>query len=149
MCNKSEIEPWGLQQLLAWHHQDTVSLKEINRNNAIYQIQNNRNPFIDNPQWADSIWIPILTKLNHHQSNAEDVVKLIFLQASKELQINITSDKAYTRASLSICNMIGATLLQNNISNSSLIDLSPLPKGIYVATFQIDGRVIQRKILVE
>lgn len=149
MCNKSEIEPWGLQQLLAWHHQDTVSLKEINRNNAIYQIQNNRNPFIDNPQWADSVWIPILTKLSHHQSNAEDVVKLIFLQASKELQIKITAPQANTRVSLSICDMIGATVLQKNITCSSLVDLTALPQGTYVATFQIDGRVIQRKILVE
>jgi endonuclease I len=149
MCNKSEIEPWGLQQLLAWHHQDTVSLKEINRNNAIYQIQNNRNPFIDNPQWADSIWIPILTNLSHQQVNEDAASNLIFLQASKELQVSISASKANTISSLSIYNLIGSTVLQKNISCSSLVDLTPLPQGIYVATFQFDGKLIQRKILIE
>lgn len=59
--NKSSILPWQVDVLLNWHHQDTVSSKEISRNNAIYQIQDNRNPFIDNPQWVDSIWVPTFT----------------------------------------------------------------------------------------
>ena len=29
---------------------------EINRNEAIYRIQGNRNPFIDNPEFANLIW---------------------------------------------------------------------------------------------
>ena len=56
--NKSTILPWQVNVLLQWHHQDPVSAKEIARNNKIYYTyQNNRNPFIDNPQWADSIWV--------------------------------------------------------------------------------------------
>lgn len=55
--NKSTILPWQMNVLLQWHHQDPVSAKEIARNDSIYyKFQNNRNPFIDNPQWADSIW---------------------------------------------------------------------------------------------
>lgn len=55
--NKSTILPWQVNVLLQWHHQDPVSAKEIARNDSIYyKFQNNRNPFIDNPQWADSIW---------------------------------------------------------------------------------------------
>ena len=55
--NKSIILPWQVNVLLQWHHQDPVSTKEIARNDSIYyKFQNNRNPFIDNPQWADSIW---------------------------------------------------------------------------------------------
>jgi endonuclease I len=42
--------------LLQWHQQDPVSQREINRNNAVYAIQKNRNPFIDNPQWVNEIW---------------------------------------------------------------------------------------------
>jgi endonuclease I len=54
---KSTIKPWELNVLLQWHHDDPVSSKEIDRNNKIYySYQNNRNPFIDNPEWADSIW---------------------------------------------------------------------------------------------
>jgi len=55
--NKSVILPWQMNVLLQWHHQDPVSTKEIARNDSVYyKYQNNRNPFIDNPQWADSIW---------------------------------------------------------------------------------------------
>jgi hypothetical protein len=42
--------------LLNWHNQDPVSAFEIARNNAIYARQNNRNPFIDNPQYVNQIW---------------------------------------------------------------------------------------------
>jgi endonuclease I/chitodextrinase len=45
-----------LNQLLAWHTQDPVSSREIARNNAIYARQNNRNPFIDNPDYVTAIW---------------------------------------------------------------------------------------------
>lgn len=42
--------------LLAWHAADPVSAREIARNNAIYTRQGNRNPFIDNPNYANMIW---------------------------------------------------------------------------------------------
>lgn len=46
-----------LNLLLLWHTQDPVSPREIARNNAIYLRQNNRNPFIDHPQFAAMIWM--------------------------------------------------------------------------------------------
>ncbi|WP_345808124.1 endonuclease I family protein [Bacillus pumilus] len=43
--------------LLKWHKQDPVDQIERNRNEIIYQTyQNNRNPFIDHPEWASEIW---------------------------------------------------------------------------------------------
>ena len=39
-----------------WAHEDPVSDKEMLRNEATYALQNNRNPFIDNPAWVDKIW---------------------------------------------------------------------------------------------
>ena len=45
-----------LNVLLAWHTQDPVSAREIARNNAIYGRQNNRNPYIDHPEYVNQIW---------------------------------------------------------------------------------------------
>ena len=45
-----------LNLLLAWNAQDPVSAREIARNNAIYARQNNRNPFIDHPEYVNQIW---------------------------------------------------------------------------------------------
>jgi len=56
MTNKSEIKPWAMTMLLRWSDEDPVSDKEIARNNAVYGYQNNRNPFIDHPEYAHMIW---------------------------------------------------------------------------------------------
>ena len=48
--------PSFLAMLLNWHTNDPVSAREIARNNAIYARQGNRNPFIDNPSYVNSIW---------------------------------------------------------------------------------------------
>ena len=45
-----------LAQLLAWHNQDPVSTREVVRNNAIYARQNNRNPYIDHPEYVAEVW---------------------------------------------------------------------------------------------
>ncbi|MCS4302595.1 endonuclease [Chryseobacterium sp. BIGb0232] len=42
--------------LKQWSAMDPVSQREIDRNNAVYTIQKNRNPFIDHPEWIDIIW---------------------------------------------------------------------------------------------
>ncbi|WP_445946918.1 endonuclease [Shewanella sp.] len=42
--------------LLSWHIQDPVSDWERRRNNRIYEWQKNRNPFIDNPMWAEALY---------------------------------------------------------------------------------------------
>ena len=47
-----------LNLLITWHNQDPVSSREIARNNAIYAIQNNRNPYIDHPEYVQAIWNP-------------------------------------------------------------------------------------------
>jgi hypothetical protein len=42
--------------LMKWAKNDPVSEKETNRNNAVFGIQNNRNPFIDYPGLEEYIW---------------------------------------------------------------------------------------------
>ncbi|MBD5232938.1 MAG: hypothetical protein HDS65_02035 [Bacteroidales bacterium] len=50
------LNQWSVNLLLKWHREDPVSQKEIQRNDQVYQIQNNRNPFIDLPELAEYIW---------------------------------------------------------------------------------------------
>lgn len=50
------FEPWFLNMLAEWHVQDPVSAKETARNDAVYSLQGNRNPYIDNPQYVYSVW---------------------------------------------------------------------------------------------
>ena len=50
------LSDWQLKMLMKWAKNDPVSEKETNRNNAVYGIQENRNPFIDYPGLEDYIW---------------------------------------------------------------------------------------------
>lgn len=44
------------KMLLQWNRLDPVDAIETRRNEAAYEIQGNRNPFIDHPEYADAIW---------------------------------------------------------------------------------------------
>ncbi len=50
------LKPWAYDMLLEWNAKDPVGEKETGRNDAIYGIQKNRNPFIDIPDLAEYIW---------------------------------------------------------------------------------------------
>ncbi len=56
MFSSGDLGAWARNMLLAWNDADPVSQKEIDRNNAIYAIQGNRNPYIDHPEWAHFVW---------------------------------------------------------------------------------------------
>lgn len=47
---------WALSLLLEWHRADPVSEKELTRQEAVFGIQHNRNPFVDYPQFVEHIW---------------------------------------------------------------------------------------------
>ncbi len=50
------LKPWAVDLLLKWHRNDPVSQKELERNDAVFKLQNNRNPFIDYPNLTEYIW---------------------------------------------------------------------------------------------
>jgi len=83
----NNYKQWFVNLLLSWHNADPVSQKEINRNNAVFYKsgQNNRNPFIDYPEFVNYIWGNQLIKpeptnhvsnfqVNTTQSNSANLV---------------------------------------------------------------------------
>ena len=54
--NKFDLKPWTIETLKNWNNLYPVSQIEINRNNKIYVLQGNRNPFVDNVGWVKKIW---------------------------------------------------------------------------------------------
>jgi len=65
------LSDWQLKMLMKWAKNDPVSEKETNRNNAVFGIQNNRNPFIDYPGLEEYIWgalKDVAFSYDHYQS---------------------------------------------------------------------------------
>ncbi|CAM2853744.1 endonuclease [Vibrio neptunius] len=54
--NTTVFEPWVLAMLKRWHANDPVDQKEIDRNNAVYNFQGNRNPYVDHPEFVNMVW---------------------------------------------------------------------------------------------
>ena len=54
--DESISNPAELCLMLEWNRSDPVSDFERRRNDSVYEYQENRNPFVDNPSWADDIW---------------------------------------------------------------------------------------------
>ena len=50
------LTDYALNLFTKWSHEDPVSEKEINRNEAVYGIQHNRNPYIDHPEYIDLVF---------------------------------------------------------------------------------------------
>lgn len=50
------LNSWTTQLLMKWHREDPVSEKERSRQEEVYKVQSNRNPFIDYPELAEYLW---------------------------------------------------------------------------------------------
>lgn len=63
---------WQLNMLLRWAKNDPVSDKETKRNDAVYAIQHNRNPYIDYPGLEQYVWggmTDVAFSYDHYDTN--------------------------------------------------------------------------------
>ena len=80
------FKDWALKMLLRWAANDPVSEKEIKRNEGIYGIQGNRNPFVDYPGLEQYIWGSKMEDAFSYDnyvpatSGIEEITKTIFIQ---------------------------------------------------------------------
>lgn len=70
------FEKWAIDLLLNWNELDPVDETERLRNENVYKIQRNRNPFIDYPELASFIWGK--DTANVFFTNPEDMASVIF-----------------------------------------------------------------------
>ncbi len=141
--NGSQMKPWELHTLYQWNLQDTVSQKEIDRNNAVYGIQHNRNPFIDHPEWIDSIWFDD-TSIDWLVQNT--LVSLFPNPAisSIEIKISTNTDNSWE---VSIFDMQGHLVFNNSFNgNSTKIDISKLNNGLYFLQLKNNDNTIIKNI---
>jgi len=149
MATKAELTNWSLAMFLEWHYNDPVSVKERDRNNAMYTLQRNRNPFIDQPLFVDCIWNPTNcpytgtgggnedpdppTGIN--EITISDYLKIYPNPVSNQLNITVAPDLVYDVQRIDIQSIQGKTIKSENGVNLAKysISINDLPPGIYFA----------------
>ncbi len=135
---------WFLQILLQWHYNDPVSTREIDRNNAVYDFQDNRNPYIDHPEWVAQIWDPS----NSVQTQNKNLF-VVYPNPSKNHQITISLINNVENSKLNIFNLLGQKINLNTKKKSNKITISQIPTGIYLLQIEFDSKIVTNKIIIE
>jgi endonuclease I len=133
-------EDWIIDLLVQWHTQDPVSQKEIDRNNKVYQIQNNRNPFVDHPEWVYTIWAPNMA--NVEVTKAEITV---YPNPAKE-KVSLNADQTIEK--YEVLNSGGQRILSGTPNSKNVdIQIKHLPKGVYIISTTINGKTSSHKLV--
>jgi hypothetical protein len=170
MLNKNTYPvwtPWAIELLKQWHEQDPVSIKEALRQEAVFNIQGNRNPFIDYPDLVQYIWgsdtvkvypFPVETapfiaspRLGEKVSfdvilQGDSLVKPIWVQGVNITSgLNISLKKNNPGFSLKT-----TSLSQQNALNGTSIELifCPTSSGSFIDTLMISGGGLTQPRLV-
>ena len=137
-----------LSTLIAWHSSDPVDNFEKRRNDSIYAYQGNRNPFIDFPEFVNSIWgsLPLSASNLSASYNKENSVTLSWSDnATNETGYKIYQDETLISTlnagstSLSIDGLTSNTKYKfwvksyNSDGESFPAELYVTTKGIYIS----------------
>ena len=142
------LSSWSITLLLKWNRQDPVSTKEINRNNAVYGIQNNRNPFIDHPELAEYIWGVHNGENWSLTTTAVDDIKIKFSISPNPVRNELEIQSEDQNLSYSIYNLSGQVLLENDLNYSHSISVNNLENGMYLLQLKSGSKKTIQKFIV-
>lgn len=136
-----------LNIFITWHNTDPVSAKEIARNNAIYARQNNRNPFIDHPEYVCQIWTTECNALSSISFLSDNDV-LIYPNPTSNQKITIQTNESISKLTLVSINGQIINEINNPVFVDNMFDLSNLTKGFYLLQITSDKGNLTKKIIV-
>lgn len=148
------LKPWALNMLIRWHNQDPVSQKEIDRNNAVYSIQHNRNPFIDYPELVGKIFGS--DSINMFNPTGIGINNLC-LESNWRIAPNPAHDFIHITppvqleepTTIHVLSLTGQILLQENalLEDGYNLNVENLPNGLYLVTIQNQQFRVVKKIV--
>lgn len=133
---------WTENMMLEWHALDPVSSKERERNNTVYTVQHNRNPFVDNPSWVYAIWGPTAGT----QTAEIDPQLSVYPQpASDYLHIDFRPD--INLQYIKVFNLQG--VLVREFRSDEEFYIGDWQNGIYSFQFVFDQTTIWKNIIIQ
>ncbi|MBQ9357664.1 MAG: endonuclease [Prevotella sp.] len=94
------LAEWQLNMLMEWAKNDPVSEKEINRNNAVYAIQGNRNPFVDYPGLEEYIWGTMTSTAFSYDNYVQPVYKQNATMSFSPASVTVVLGESFTEPTL-------------------------------------------------
>lgn len=149
-ANGAELTTWTIAMLLEWSHNDPVSQKEIDRNNGVYAIQGNRNPFIDHPEFIDCIWGSSACNNSTHLSSNNDISNLITVYpnpAKNYVTIN-TNGIVQGEYDVMIYNIQGQLVLSQRNNTNATLNISELANGMYILKLYSGEHIGYKKLMI-
>lgn len=128
----AQLKSWALMLMFEWHQNDPVSQKETDRNNAIYQIQQNRNPFVDHPEFVEDIWFT--SSVTGEEAGNHNSFSIYPNPASGSITIHYSGSETEIIYQLAITDFSGRNLINTGIAARSFtsLDISNLAGGFYL-----------------
>lgn len=137
----NDLSSWAKNLFLQWHQLDPVSSKERKRNDSVYVIQHNRNPFVDHPEFVNDIWGPSASINNYdfisYLYTTSDAINVNFVNTFDNLKIKLFSIQGQ---------LIYEAVLNN--SNNLIIPIT-FNQGVYILTIYNDQNIYTEKIVIE
>ncbi|WP_405369305.1 endonuclease [Nonlabens sp. Asnod2-A12] len=119
-----------LATLIQWHRNDPPDDFEMNRNNVIYTWQNNRNPFIDNPELVELIYGNNIGQ-NFTLTQESEVLSQIVVTPNPSIN-HFTISNVKEPVDVIIYDSFGRIVRTENITNTIRINHN-LTTGMYLA----------------
>lgn len=138
-----DLSSWAENLFLSWNALDPVSEKERDRNNTVYAIQHNRNPFVDNPDWVLSIWGPTAGITNQN----ENINVSIFPNPSSG-SFDIVVNKVPER--IAIVDLTGREIWSKDTENNERTSFSEgfLQAGVYYVVVTTNGAITSTPLII-
>ena len=151
MAYNSRLKPWAIQMLLDWHRSDPVSKKEKDRNEAAYALQANRNPFIDDPRYAECIWAGNCSGLTLDVPRLAGIsIRVAPNPATSNVTIDWQTLAPDEVLAVDVLNIQGQILCHKAISTPGVsFSVAGWPKGLYQLLLRTQHGVLAEKLVVE
>lgn len=134
-----------LNILISWHLLDAVSPYEIAKNNAVYNFQGNRNPYIDHPEYVCQIWSTQCATLNTENFTTLNQVS-IYPNPSTNGTFTIESATQLTKVTVYTINGQIAQEIKNPQGTS--FQVNNLAKGFYLIQLETESASTIQKVIV-
>jgi endonuclease I len=137
-----------LSTLLTWNQTDRRDDFEMNRNNYIYTWQLNRNPFIDFPLLANYVfganygqpWFASLSNTNYEKNS----IVIYPIPAKDYFTLSGIADKG----KIEVYSILGQKVFEQTFIGDTTLNFN-LTSGVYMAKITADGKVVNKKLIVE